>query len=107
MKFGGFTREFTKEAFGQLVDILSTGLAKLTIDDNIDCQVVERVTIPAGTEVNVPHSLKAIPKYRTIVRQIGGGLIIDGDVNNWTTSNIFLKNTGGTDAIVTVIIYRS
>jgi hypothetical protein len=107
MKFGGFTRKFTESAFGQLVDILSTGLSKLTIGDNIDGQVIENMTIPAGSDINVPHSLKEIPKYRIILRQTGGGLITDSPNSPWTDTNIYLNNSGGTDAVATILIVRS
>lgn len=68
-------------------------------------QVVERVLIPSGTSVKIPHSLKITPKYRIIIRQIEGGAIIDGD-DLWTDKYISLKNTGGSDAIVSVLIVK-
>jgi hypothetical protein len=107
MRFGTFPRLFTASSFEKLVDMLSAGLSRLTISDNMDCEIIKDVTVPAGVEVNIPHKLRSVPLYKTILRQTGNGLITDGTANNWTDTNIYLKNNGATDVIITVAIHRS
>lgn len=90
MRFGELIRDFNEENYGRLVDLLNTGLYKMSVDENFDGEVVE-VTLPAdGTEIEIPHNLKTVPKYRIIVGQSGEGLIIDGDAE-WTERYIYLK----------------
>jgi len=61
------------------------------------------ITIPAGATIKVNHKLRVIPKHRIITKQVGGGTITDGIYNrNW----IELKNTGGSEAVLTVVIVK-
>ena len=107
MKFAYLDRVFSEKAFSAFVDQVSTAFGrKISFDDNIACQVVTIENIPASTEFSIPHSFKAVPKYRIIARQRGGGAVIDGDTP-WTDRIVYLRNTGGTTiATITVIILR-
>ena len=90
MRFGELIREFTDDSYGRLVDLLNTGMTKLTLGENLSGEVVEVVLPADGTEVEIPHSLKTVPKYRIIVGQSGCGIIVDG-VKEWTERYIYLK----------------
>jgi hypothetical protein len=92
VRFGELIREFSEENYGRLVDLLNTGLYKLSLGENLSGEIVS-VTLPAnGDEVEVPHTLKETPKYRIIVKQSGNGSIIDG-LNEWSDRYIYLKLT--------------
>jgi hypothetical protein len=106
MIFRSISRNFSESAFGKLVDQLNTIFSRLSIDDNMVTQTVTLEDIPAGSEFSVPHSLRDTPKYRSIMRQRGGGLVTDGDTE-WTDSAIYLKNTGSSSIdSVTIVIWR-
>jgi len=90
VRFGELIREFTEDNYGRLVDLLNTGLTKLTLGENMSGQITEVVLPADGTEIAVPHSLKEVPKYRIIVRQNGAGLVIDG-TKEWTDRYIYLR----------------
>lgn len=62
----------------------------ITLGDNISGQIVE-VTLPGdGTEVKVPHRLKAVPKYRIILRQDNRAVIYDGE-EPWNDKYVTLR----------------
>lgn len=90
MRFSELIRDFSEDDFGRMVDDLNTGLSKLELEHNMNGEVVEVVLPADGTEVEVPHSLKTVPKYRIIVRQNGCGIVVDG-VKEWTERYIYLK----------------
>ena len=53
-------------------------------------QIIENIKLPVGVNVAISHNLKMIPKYRIILRQAGGLVITDGDLE-WTDKKIYLK----------------
>lgn len=59
--------------------------------------------IPSNTIARIGHRLRAVPRFRIILKQIGGGLLLDG---NYTESYIELHNTGNSDCTVTLLIAR-
>ena len=69
---------------------------------NLDGEI-KNVTIPANTTKRVSHRLGMTPKYRIIVSQSSGGLIIDGE---FTSKYIELRNTGGSEATFSLIIVK-
>ena len=83
---------------------LQFGLTKIAFQDNFESFQVE-VVIPASSEIGIDNQARFIPTRRLIVRQTGGGAITDGDTD-WTSDTLYLKNTGGTDATVTVVFLR-
>ena len=76
-------------------------LRSLTLS-NIDGEI-KTVTIPANTTLRIGHRLKIIPKYRIILKQQGGGHILDGE---YTRNYIELENTGITDTTLTLMIVK-
>jgi hypothetical protein len=81
---------------------LATALRRLTLDDNFDGWVQE-VTIPAASEIKIFNRLETkIPSYRIILRGgTGSESVVDGDTE-WTISNVYLKNPGGSPVTITV-----
>lgn len=69
---------------------------------NLDGEI-KTVAIPAGSTVKVSHKLGIIPKYKLLLKQVGGGLIRDVQ---FTAKYIELENIGIVDATVTVIIVK-
>ena len=96
MLFKRFIRVFSEINFATAMDELSTGLHKLTFDENINCQVKVIGSIPANTEIKVSHSLKVVPKYKIILRKSGNAIISDG-AERWTETYITLKNESGNE----------
>ena len=81
---------------------LSTGLTKLSFDDNFQGWV-EEVTIPASSELKILNRLQTkIPSYKLILRgKTGAESVVDGDTE-WTIDNVYLKNLSGSSVTVTV-----
>lgn len=92
----------SEEAFAIMANQLNVFMTSIGLE-NMNGQIIENITIPAGQSIAIYHSLKLIPKYRIILRKTGEGEVIDGD-SNWTNTSIFLKNVGASDTIVTVFI---
>jgi len=90
-----FKRDFSDKEYSNMVDELNSFMQNgLTLADNVSGQIIENIILPAdGTEIKVSHSLKAVPKYRIILRQKGSGVVIDG--GEWTNNFVTLsaKNT--------------
>lgn len=81
---------------------LEIGLKRLDFINNFRSFKVE-VVIPATSEVVIKNLLTpTIPSQRLILRQAGGGAIIDG-TTAWTKDNLYLYNTGASPATITVI----
>lgn len=104
MKTYNVSEDFNEDNFRELVSQLNTFMTSIGIE-NLAGQVLRDVDLPSGQSVRVSHNLKITPKYRIILRQIDGGLVVDGD-DDWTDKYVYLKNTGGTDSIVTVLLLR-
>ena len=97
--------DFSEWNYSRMANMINTFVRSIGLE-NMNGQVIENITIPAGQSARIGHSLKMTPKYRIILRQNGGGAIIDGD-DTWTDKYISLKNDGGTDAILSVFLIRS
>lgn len=104
MKVYDLDPQFTERNFQKLISQLNPFFRSIGLE-NMKGDILTDVVIPANTSAVLPHRLKAIPKYRIILRQINGGTIIDGD-DAWTDTSISLKNTGATDTILTVFVIR-
>jgi len=86
-----------------LIRELSTGLRKLTLDENMDAFIIEDLKIAANSEVSVGNKLTYIPKHYIITSQKGNAFITKGDTE-WTKRTLYLKNNDLTnDATVTVV----
>lgn len=86
-----------------LIRSLSTGLRKLTLDENMDSFIEEDVEIKANTEVSIGNKLTSIPKHYIITSQQGDALITKGDTE-WTGRTLYLKNNSSSnDATITIV----
>lgn len=86
-----YEREFSEESYGETIDSLNTVLGNgLLLGSNLGGQIIENITLPVGENVAISHNLKMTPKYRIILRQIGGLVITDGDLE-WDDKKIYLK----------------
>ena len=93
--------EALKERVNEAIVELNYILRSLTMV-NLDGEI-KTVTLPANSTTRVGHRLQIIPKYRIILGQVGGGLITDGE---FTNNYIELTNSGGSDAVVSLIIVK-
>lgn len=91
----------------RLIDELSVGLSRLTLTENFQGFKVT-VTIPTGTESEIRNEFRdgSVPSERIFLRGGAGSQdIVDGD-SEWTDHFVYLKNTGASDATVTVLFLR-
>lgn len=91
-----------KNLYNENINELNSLLSRLLIEANLDSDI-KTVTIPSNTTLRVSHSLKVKPKYRLILKQVGGGVITD---LNYTANYIELRNNGTTECELTVAILR-
>lgn len=110
MKLKSYVRTFTEGTFGDMVDSLNTLLSNgITIEDNVSGQVVTLQNIPMGVELQIPHRLGTVPKFRLILRQRGTFILEDGGTQ-WDDKAIYIKATssGGasTNNSLTLLIMR-
>lgn len=83
---------------------LITGLRNLTFADNFQSFEVE-VDIPATSEVAIANQFKGVIPSKRIIVKANVNTVVDGD-NAWTTSYLYLKNTGATAATVKVLFLK-
>lgn len=105
MKIANIPNTMNQENFDKLVNQINVFMRSVGLE-NMQGQIIENIYIPATISIEIAHSLKVTPKYRIILKQVNGGAIIDGDTD-WTETKISLKNTGATDALISVILLRS
>lgn len=94
--------ESFKELYNSNIVELNFILSRLMLDSNLDADI-KTVTIGANSTSKVSHNLKVKPKYRIILKQVGGGLITD---SAYSPTTIELTNNGATDCELTVAILR-
>lgn len=104
MRIQALSDIFDADSFRSLVRQINVFTSNIGLN-NMGGQIVDNVTIPAGSSIRIPHLLKITPKYRIIIKQVGGGYIVDPD-EQWTDKYISLYNSGGTDAIISVLILK-
>lgn len=92
------------DKYNDLVDDLNTGLSRLKLEENFESYKTQ-VTIPATSELKIPHNLGGVPSDRLILRQSGNGLVVDGPTD-WDENNIYLRNEGLVSVTITVLILR-
>ena len=90
-----------------LVDLakkLTSGLTKLTIQDNMEGFTVQDIEIPSGQTVTIRNKLTFIPSQYIITSQKGNGLVTK--TGTWDKSFLYLINNGSSDVTITVIFMR-
>ena len=89
------------EAVNEAIVEINYILRSLTLA-NLDGEI-KTVTIPASSVGRISHRLKIVPKYRIVLKQVGGSTILDG---RYTRNYIELENTGITDTTLTLMIVK-
>lgn len=94
--------ESLKFSLNQTINELNFIISRLAIS-NFDGEIAS-ASIPANSTAEIPHKLGVIPKYKILLKQIGGGSSIE-DVS-FGKSSIILKNNGASTAEVTILIAK-
>lgn len=87
-----------RKAFQDLAQIL----INLSFQDNFKRMIWEG-TIPANTEVLIPHRLKVVPSGYVVIRR-KGGIIEDGDTV-WTSTMVSLRNQSSTSDSIAKVVF--
>ena len=99
--------KFNLTSARDLVDLakkLTTGLTKLSIEDNMESFKEAEVEIKAGSTVTIGNKLTFVPSQYIITSQEGNALVTK--TGTWDRSFLFLKNNGSNDVTVTIIFMR-
>ena len=106
MKVFNSSDNFSEESYASMINQLNAFMRSVGLE-NMQGQVINNISLPANTSVNIPHNLGVVPRYRFILRQNGGSAIIDGD-SVWSETLVSLKNSDASnDAIVDIFLIRS
>lgn len=84
-----------RENIKQIIRELTTGLRRLTFDDNMESFSTE-LEIAANTEKEVRNELTSVPSY-VIINTSGNALVTKGDTAD-TTNFVYLKNHDSTNS---------
>ncbi len=96
--------EEAKSHLNDLIDAVNNRGKLLGITKDTDSDLIEGVTIAASATEKIRHRLRVVPKYRIILRQSGGGAIIDG--SGWDANYVYLTNTGASTATITLLLLK-
>lgn len=88
--------------FNNAVDDINYNFDHFTILNN-NSQLLEDIEIGAGLGVTTAHRLGVVPKYRIIAKQVGNGLVTDG---NFNSSNVTFINNGASSVTISVILFK-
>lgn len=95
--------DFIMEYYNNGIDDLNTMLRGLSLVDNFNSQYLKDIEIATSSSLKIDHKLGIVPSHRLVVKQVGGGLITDGE---YTKNYIELTNTGGSATTISVIIFK-
>lgn len=100
-----FSRKFSEEAFGKMVDFINTTLRRgITFEDNMSVDIVSVTLERNGGEVTVNHNLRVTPKYRIILDIDGEAIITRGDTP-WNDRQVSFKaEANGLVGTISVLI---
>lgn len=93
--------EEIKRIYNESITELNFVLRSLTLK-NLDGEIITR-EIPASSTVDIPHKLGIVPKYKILLRQVGGGLVRD---LNFTDTYVRLEHLGIEPTTITFIIVK-
>lgn len=95
--------EFINMEYNLLVDDLNNALSSVSFSKNFQSQVFDSLEIEAGETLRVEHDLDLTPKYRIILKQVGGSLITDGTFNE---NYVELINNGAEDVTLSLALFK-
>ncbi|MAV64748.1 MAG: hypothetical protein CMG00_06110 [Candidatus Marinimicrobia bacterium] len=104
----------------RLIDELSSGLTKLTLNENIEGMLVKRHKFPNQTVTRIRHDLDFIPTTYLILSQEGNGLLtmahelLDGTSDSypvkgkyeWTKEYVYIQNHSTNNVRATILFMR-
>jgi len=99
--------KFNLERIEDIVNLarqLAVGLRDMSFRDNFTSSETT-VTISAGSEARIRHSLSIVPTRYIIVDQTGNGLVTRGPTT-WTNKYAYLINNGAESVTITVIFLK-
>tara|TARA_Y100000114_G_scaffold157282_1_gene188830 strand:+ start:7874 stop:8197 length:324 start_codon:yes stop_codon:yes gene_type:complete len=101
----------TAKTVVDLVKQLKLGLGKLSLEDNVEGFTVKDLKLipfdsvnPEETIVTIQNKLTFVPKQYIITSQVGNGLVTK--TGSWTQSQLYLKNNGDEEVIITIFFMR-
>lgn len=100
--------KFSLENLGglkQVIRELSSGLTKLTFQDNFEGFDAEDIVITSGSEAKIRNELKFIPTRYIITMQEGNGLLAKSGV--WTKDHLYMTNHGPDTVTATIRFLRT
>jgi len=113
VRLKNFFRQFSEKNFGDMVDSLNSVFSNgITLSNNLSGQIVEISNIPLDTEIQIPHRLGTVPKFRLILRQRGCFILVDGETQ-WDDKAIYIKACSPASGSVSVsyaserVVFRS
>tara|TARA_Y100000004_G_scaffold31445_1_gene32905 strand:+ start:858 stop:1202 length:345 start_codon:yes stop_codon:yes gene_type:complete len=114
MKFDFSTVKDIKE----FVEKLTTGLSKLTFEDNMEAFTVQDVEIRSGKTASIRNLLQFVPSKYIIVSQEGNGVVTKAGLKEtnstgtfsrfkeWNLDYVYLKNNGPQTVKITIVFMR-
>jgi len=83
--------DFAEDSYVDTINSINNYTNNLSLSD-INGDMIVLKDIPSG-DFHFAHGLKRIPIYKLILRQVGGGLVLDQSKSN-TDGLMFLHNGG-------------
>jgi len=102
----GSVEDYLSRSLDRVLDELQRGLTKLTFGDNIDSFESEEIIFSAGENKNILNKLTTIPSGYIVKWQRGNGLITASSDNEWTITNLYMKNHGSVAVTAKIIFLR-
>lgn len=99
----GLGKYVQSDLYSWIKNFVSGVNGRLNFDDNFSSFIAKDITIAAGAETLIPNQLKVVPNERYIVRQIGDGVITDGE---WDQQTVRLVNNGSVSVTVSVRFFH-
>jgi hypothetical protein len=99
--------DYLKEELRNGLQNIMQGFRSLSFHDNFKTFAWEG-SLDAGETKSISNTLKTVPAYRLIVREIpttAGTIIIDDTSFPWTKDVIYLRNSGSANAKIKVVFF--
>jgi hypothetical protein len=87
------------DLYAWLISAIASINGNLDFDNNFNSFIVRDLEIAAGDTALIDNQLRLVPTERYIVRQIGDGVITDGD---WDLNTLRLVNNGAVAVTISV-----
>lgn len=91
------------DLYAWLTNAIASINGNLDFDNNFNSFIVRDLEIAAGATALIDNQLRVVPTERYIVRQLGDGVITDGE---WDLNTLRLLNNGAVDVIISVRFFH-